>query len=96
MENLNEKLKNLALKTMFSLTDDKMPEMVKEYEVFMHHVQALEAIDTEGVEPLCFPYELETTYLREDEPVDVVDVDTILSNGPDVVEHQIRVPKVVG
>lgn len=96
MEELNEKLKKLALKTMFRLTDEEMPDMLVEYDVFMHHVQALEAIDTEGVEPLCFPYELETTFLREDDPCDVVDADTILANGPDVVEHQIRVPKVVG
>lgn len=96
MDALDEKLKQLALKTMFRLSEDEMPEMRKEYEVFMHHVQALEAIDTDGVEPLCFPYELKTTFLREDEPNEVVDVDTILANGPDVVEHQIRVPKVVG
>lgn len=96
MEELNEKLKQLALKTMFRLSDEEMPMMVKEYEVFMHHVASLEAIDTDGVEPLYFPYELETTFLREDEPNDVVDVKTILENGPDVVENQIRVPKVVG
>ena len=91
MEDLNEKLKKLALKTMFRLSDEEMPAMLEEYDVFMHHVQALEAIDTSDVEPLCFPYEIETTYLRED-----VDVKTVLANGPDVVEDQIRVPKVVG
>ena len=96
MEDLNEKLKKLALKTMFRLSDEEMPAMLEEYGVFMHHVQALEAIDTSDVEPLCFPYEIETTYLREDEPTDVVDVKTVLANGPDVVEDQIRVPKVVG
>ena len=67
MEELNEKLKQLALRTMFRLSDEEMPMMIKEYEVFMHHVKALEAIDTEGVDPLYFPYELETTFLREDD-----------------------------
>lgn len=96
MNELENKLKALALKTMFSLTDEEMPDMLKEYDIFMHHVEALENIDTEGVEPLCFPYEQITTFLREDEPVDVVEVNELLSNGPDVVENQIRVPKVVG
>lgn len=96
MEDISTKLKAIALKTMFRLTDEEMPDMLKEYDVFMHHVQALEAINTDGVEPLCFPYELETTFLREDEANDVVAVDELLSNGPDVVENQIRVPKVVG
>ncbi len=94
--NLDEKLKALALKTMFTLSDEEMADMKKEYEIFMHHVEALEAIDTEGVAPLCFPYEVITTFLREDEPNDVVEVKELLSNGPDVVENQIRVPKVVG
>lgn len=96
MEELDEMLRQLALKTMFRLTDEEIPAMRTEYDVFMHHVKALEAVDTTGVEPLCFPYEIMTTYLREDDPCDVYDVDEILSNGPDVVEHQVRVPKVVG
>ena len=96
MNQIEEKLKALALKTMFSLSEEEMPEMVNEYEIFMHHVEVLENIDTEGVAPLCFPYEQITTFLREDEPVDVVEVNELLSNGPDVVENQIRVPKVVG
>ena len=96
MDELDTKLKQLALKTMFELSDEEMPAMRVEYDVFMHHVKALEAIDTTDVEPLCFPYEVLTTYLREDDPCDVEDVDVILENGPDVVEHQIRVPKVVG
>ncbi len=95
MDDLKVMLQSLALKTMFRLSDEEMPEMIDEYNVFMNHVQALEAIDTSEVEPLCFPYEIETTYLREDNPCDVVDVDTLLSNGPDVVENQIRLPKVV-
>lgn len=96
MEDLNTKLQAIALKTMFRLTEEEMPAMLEEYDVFMHHVQALEAINTDGVEPLCFPYEIETTFLREDVPNDVVEVEELLSNGPDVVENQIRVPKVVG
>lgn len=95
MDDLKVMLQSLALKTMFRLSDEEMPAMIDEYNVFMNHVQALEAIDTSEVEPLCFPYEIETTYLREDNPCDVVDVDTLLSNGPDVVENQIRLPKVV-
>ena len=96
MNELENKLKALALKTMFSLTDEEMPEMINEYDVFMHHVEALEDIDTDGVAPLCFPYEQITTFLREHEPCDVVEVKELLGNGPDVVENQIRVPKVVG
>jgi len=81
---------------MFSLSEEERPEMMDEYEVFISHVAALEKMDKDGVAPLCFPYEQITTFLREDEPNDVVEVKELLSNGPDVVENQIRVPKVVG
>ena len=59
-------LKKLGRKTMFDIHDDEMEALVKEYEVFMSHVKALEAIDTDGVEPLAFPYVIETTYLRDE------------------------------
>ena len=60
-------LKKLGRKTMFDIHDDEMEALVKEYDVFMSHVKALEAIDTEDVEPLAFPYVIETTYLRDDD-----------------------------
>ncbi len=37
---------------MFNITDEEMPALREQYEVFMSHVQALDEIDTEGVEPL--------------------------------------------
>ena len=38
MENKEEMLKKLGLKTMFNITDAEMPELVEEYEIFMNHV----------------------------------------------------------
>ena len=60
------------------------------------HVQALDEIDTEGVEPLAFPYVVETTFLREDEPNHVISTEDALKNCKTVQRNQIRVPKVVG
>ena len=42
MENKEEMLKKLGLKTMFNITDAEMPELVEEYEIFMNHVAVLE------------------------------------------------------
>lgn len=96
MDELDAMLKKLALKTMFRLSDEEMPEMRKEYDVFCHHVQALEAINTDGVEPLCFPYEIETTYLRPDVVTDVANVEEVLENAPETAGQEVRLPKVVG
>ena len=91
-----EMLRKLGLKTMFNVSDEEMPDLVDEYDIFMNHVAVLEKIDTDGVEPLAYPYEVETTFLREDEPNDVISREEVLKNAKSVQENQIKVPKVVG
>lgn len=89
-------LKELGLKTMFYVTDEDMPELIDEYDIFMNHVAVLEKINTEGIEPLVYPYEIETTFLREDKVDEILSQDDVLKNAKDVLDHQIKVPKVVG
>ncbi|MEG0275444.1 MAG: Asp-tRNA(Asn)/Glu-tRNA(Gln) amidotransferase subunit GatC [Coprobacillus sp.] len=96
MSDVNEMLKDLGRKTMFNVSDEEMDALVEEYNVFMSHVQALEVIDTDGVEPLAFPYIIETSYLREDEPNHVISREDALKNASSVLDNQIKVPKVVG
>ncbi|WP_249028661.1 Asp-tRNA(Asn)/Glu-tRNA(Gln) amidotransferase subunit GatC [Tannockella kyphosi] len=96
MENKEEMLRKLGLKTMFSITDEQMPELVEEYEVFMQHVAVLANIDTTGVEPMAYPYEIETSFLREDVVGEVLETKEALQNATSVQDNQIKVPKVVG
>ena len=95
MENKEAMLKKLGLKTMFNISDEEMPELIEEYDIFMNHVAVLEKIDSEGVDPLAYPYEIETTFLREDEPVDIISREDVLKNAKCVEDNQIKVPKVV-
>lgn len=88
-------LKRFGLKTMFMIKDDEMIELIKEYEVFMDQVSMLDKIDTSGVEPLDYPYEIEITYLREDIDDTIISNDEALKNAKDVFANQIKVPKVV-
>ena len=48
MDDTDLMLKKLGRKTMFNITDEEMPALREQYEVFMSHVQALDEIDTEG------------------------------------------------
>lgn len=96
MNEIEKMLKQLGKKTMFDVSDEEMPALVEEYNVFMSHVKAIDAIDTKGVEPLAFPYEVETTFLREDEPTHVIERSEALKNAKVVQDNQIKVPKVVG
>ena len=45
---------------------------------------------------MTFPFECETDFLREDEPTTPLTQEEALRNAKDVVEGQIRLPKVVG
>ena len=90
MESKEEMLKKLGLKTMFNISNGEMPELVDEYDIFMNHVAVLEEIDTEGIEPLAYPYEIETTFLRDDEPIDIISLEDALSNAKSVQENQIK------
>ncbi len=95
--NKEEKLlEELALKTMFRISKEEMPGFVDEYHVFMKHVEVLEKIDTTGVEPLAYPYEIETSFLREDEGNCVIEIEDVLKNVKSKSQNQVKVPKVVG
>lgn len=96
MDDTKEMLKQLGRKTMFHISDEEMPDLIEEYNVFMNHVKALEAIDTDDIEPLAFPYEIETSFLREDEANHIISREDALKNAHSVQDHQIKVPKVVG
>lgn len=88
-------LLEVARKTMFNIDESEMEALVKEYDTFMHHVEVLESIDTVNVEPLNYPYEIETTFLREDIPSNMICKDDALLNAKSVLDGQIKVPKVV-
>lgn len=96
MNETEKMLKALGLKTMFDISEKEMPALVKEYEVFMNHVEVLDKIDTTNVEIMAYPYEIETTFLREDEPCNIKPIEEILENAPSVQDNQIKMPKVVG
>lgn len=96
MNETEEMLKALGRKTMFNVSDDEMEALVGEYNVFMSHVKAIDEIDTTGVEPLAFPYVIETTFLRDDDISHVISREDALKNASVTKDNQIKVPKVVG
>lgn len=87
--------KKLANQIMFDLSEQEIDELQDEFKVLVSQMELLEKIDTEGVEPMVYPFEAETTYIREDEVKEVLDVEAALSNSKDVREGHILVPKVV-
>ncbi|MBP3398741.1 MAG: Asp-tRNA(Asn)/Glu-tRNA(Gln) amidotransferase subunit GatC [Erysipelotrichaceae bacterium] len=87
--------KALARKLMFELTDEEADDIVQEFKTLCVQLQLLEAIDTTGVEPMVYPFETPTVYLREDEENHTISQEEALSNASKVVQGHFSVPRVV-
>lgn len=87
--------RKLAGDLKFDLSDEEIEALKKDFIEVEKQVELFETIDTEGVEPMIYPFEEATFFLREDEPADVLDQKDALANAPDARMGHIHVPKVV-
>ena len=92
-----EFLKKCANNLMFDLTDDEVEWLIKDFESLfrqINEIRKLEGIDE--VEPMVFPFDVTTDFLREDVEIEPLSVEEVLQNAKDVQDGQIKLPKVVG
>ena len=90
-------LKSIANKLMFDMEDSQYDTLLQEFDTIIKQMELIGEI--EGVDeaiPMTFPYEVYTSLLREDVVEQPLDRDEALKNASDVVDGQIRLPKVVG
>lgn len=85
----------LANQLMFDLNDEEIAELQKEFVTLQKQIALLEQIDTQGVEEMVYPFEAETTFLREDEVTHVISREDALRNVKAVMAGHVHVPKVV-
>lgn len=98
MEKVNiESLKKFAKNLMFDMEERQYETLLDEFSIILQQMELISNIEgIDSVEPMSFPFEVETTYLREDKALPPLDVNEALKNaGNSVVEDQIRLPKVV-
>ena len=62
----------LANDLKFDLSDEEIEELKKDFVAVEEQVSLFEKVDTEGVEPMVYPFEAPTTFLREDVVSDVL------------------------
>lgn len=91
----NEYFHKLANDLKFDLSDDEINELKKDFIEVEKQVELFEIIDTTGVEPMVYPFEEATTFLREDIEEDVLSQEDALKNVKDVRMGHVHVPKVV-
>ncbi len=91
-----ETLKTAANKLMFDMSDEQYDNLLNEFDVILKQMELIG--DIEGVDdatPMTFPFDVTSTFLREDEATAPEDRDVVLRNAKDVVDGQIRLPRVV-
>lgn len=90
-----EYFRKLASDLKFSLTDEEIEALKKDFEAVEAQVHLFEQVDTEGVEAMIWPFETPTVFLREDVENETLDQKEALANADDVRMGHVHVPKVV-
>ena len=90
-----EYFKKLANAIMFNLSDEEAIDIVNEFSTLNKQLELLQKVDTEGVEPMIYPFEQPTSYLREDDESRVITREEALSNVEESKEGHFVVHKVV-
>lgn len=74
--------KYLAQQIRFDLTDQEAQDIADEFSILIDQMNLLNTIDTTGIEPMIYPFEAPTTFMREDVVDHVLSVQEALKNAP--------------
>ena len=90
-------LKKCANNLLFDMSDSQYDLLLKEFDILTKQMEVLGEIEgLDEVTPMTFPFNVVTSFLREDEPETSISKEEILRNAKDVQDGQIKLPKVVG
>ena len=90
-------LKESANKSMFTMEEKEYDTLLEEFNTLLKQIEIIGDIPgVDEVDPMSFPFEVSTSYLREDEVEEPLSSEEALKNASDVKDGQIRLPKVVG
>ena len=92
-----EVLKDTANRLLFTMNEEEYETLLKEFDVITRQMTLIGNIKgVDDVLPMTFPFDVTNDILREDIPTTPLDKEEALRNAKDVVDYQIRLPKVVG
>ena len=81
---------------MFDMSDEEYNNLVLEFQDLIKHMELIGEIEgVDDAEPMTFPFDVTNDCLREDVPTPGTNRDELFKNSKDVVDGQIRIPKVV-
>ncbi|MBO7132443.1 Asp-tRNA(Asn)/Glu-tRNA(Gln) amidotransferase subunit GatC [Candidatus Saccharibacteria bacterium] len=95
MEIKREDILHLANLSNFSLSETEAESLEKDLDGIIKYISQLDELDTENVEPTYQVFEMENVW-REDEIIKQdASREDLLGLSKEVIDHQIKVPKVL-
>ena len=82
---------HVARLSRLRLTDEEVERMSDELSSILEHVERINELDLDGVEPTSHVIDVENV-LRPDEPRESLPRESALENAPDAAEQGFRVP----
>ena len=91
-----EVLKDAAKRLLFDMSDEEYETLLKEFDIVTKQMSIIGSNnEIEKYEPMSFPFECTTSYLREDVPGEPLSREEALRNSKRKIGGQIKLPKVV-
>lgn len=89
-----ETVDHIAALAHLSLTSEERERFARQLDQVLAYADALQALDTSGVEPMS--HAIATGAFRADEPRPSLERERVLAAAPDADEGLFRVPRVIG
>lgn len=98
MKKIDKQVLDSAAKSlMFEMSDTELDTLLEEFNIISKQMELIGKIKgVDEAKPMTFPFDVTVNVLREDEPAKSLDREVSLKNASDVVDGQIRLPKVIG
>lgn len=90
-----EYIRHLARQCMFDCSDEELEVIQEEFVILDKQMELLNEVNTEGIEPMVYPFETPTTFLRKDIVENVLSEEDALKNAAKTKNGHVVVPKVV-
>lgn len=91
-----EVLKDASHRLLFEMSDEQYDTLLKEFDIVTSQMKLIgEDPSVDSFEPMTFPFECTTSYLREDIPGEPLSREDALKNAHNKMGGQIKLPKVV-
>jgi len=89
-------LKDAARRLLFDMSESEYETLLKEFDIVTKQMNIIGSNhEIDKYEPMSFPFECTTSYLREDVPAEPLSREEALRNSKRKIGGQIKLPKVV-